>query len=244
MLKGVPLSRRTIAARKLAEKVELAGDAFNKPASTLSGGMRRRLSIAIALTESPPVLFFDEPTTGLDPETRRSIWGIIQKQQAEGKTAIVTTHSMEEADALCSRIGIMAHGSMRCLGPSLHLKAKFERGYKVEVTTALGRVEDATAFMKGLIPSISLVKDYAGVLTFQVAPEVAATQVKFSELFEAMSGRPSSAGILNWALRQTSLEDVFLVVAGAATEMERLRNQDQQRRERSVIIDTVNSASA
>lgn len=103
MLKGVPLSRRTIAARKLAEKVELSGDAFNKAASTLSGGMRRRLSIAIALTESPPVLFFDEPTTGLDPETRRSIWGIIQKQQAEGKTAIVTTHSMEEADVRAVR---------------------------------------------------------------------------------------------------------------------------------------------
>jgi ABC-type multidrug transport system ATPase subunit len=103
MLKGVPLSRRTIAARKLAESVELSGDAFNKAASTLSGGMRRRLSIAIALTESPPVLFFDEPTTGLDPETRRSIWGIIQKQQAEGKTAIVTTHSMEEADVRAVR---------------------------------------------------------------------------------------------------------------------------------------------
>ena len=124
MLKGVPLSRRTIAARKLAEKVELAGDAFNKSASALSGGMRRRLSIAIALTESPPVLFFDEPTTGLDPETRRSIWGIIQKQQAEGKTAIVTTHSMEEADALCARIGIMAGGQLRCLGTQLHLKSK------------------------------------------------------------------------------------------------------------------------
>ena len=98
MLKGVALSRRNVAARNLAEKVELAGDAFNKAASTLSGGMRRRLSIAIALTESPPVLFFDEPTTGLDPETRRSIWAILQAQQAEGKTAIITTHSMEEAD--------------------------------------------------------------------------------------------------------------------------------------------------
>lgn len=94
LLKGVPRSRTDVTARQLAEKVELAGDAFNKPASALSGGMKRRLSIAIALTGAPPVVFFDEPTTGLDPETRRHIWGIVKAQQANGRCIVITTHSM------------------------------------------------------------------------------------------------------------------------------------------------------
>lgn len=125
LLKGVPRSRVDVAARQLAEQVELAGDAYNKPASALSGGMKRRLSIAIALTEAPPVVFFDEPTTGLDPETRRHIWGIVKAQQANGRCIVITTHSMEEADALCSRIGIMAGGSLRCLGTQVHLKNRY-----------------------------------------------------------------------------------------------------------------------
>ena len=142
---------------------------------------------------------------------------------------------MEEADALCSRIGIMAHGALRCLGPSLHLKAKFERGYKVELTTDLGHTSAATAFMKSVIPTIKLVKDYAGVLTFQVAAGPAQEQVRVSELFTVMSQRPASAGIRNWALRQTSLEDVFMVVAGSATEQERLREQEAQR---AIIVES------
>lgn len=124
LLKGVPRSRAGVTARQLAEKVELAGDPFEKPAGTLSGGMKRRLSIAIALTAAPPVVFFDEPTTGLDPETRRRIWGIVKAQQANGRSIVITTHSMEEADALCSRIGIMAGGCLRCLGTQVHLKNK------------------------------------------------------------------------------------------------------------------------
>lgn len=82
----------------------------------LSLGMKRRLSIAIALVAEPKIIFFDEPTTGLDPETRRGIWDILTGLR--GKMAMVlTTHSMEEADVLCSRIGIVNDGILKCIGP-------------------------------------------------------------------------------------------------------------------------------
>ncbi len=98
----------------------------------LSGGMKRRLSVAISLVGNPRVVFLDEPSTGLDPENRRQLWDILT--QSRGKRAIVlTTHSMEEADVLCNRIGIINHGRMRCLGSQLHLKNKFGGGYQLFV---------------------------------------------------------------------------------------------------------------
>ena len=104
-VKGIESSAAHIAARSVAMKVGLDGDPYGKLASSLSGGMRRRLSIAIALIGNPDIVFFDEPTTGLDPETRRQLWDIIKREQSDGRCVIITTHSMEEADALCSRIG-------------------------------------------------------------------------------------------------------------------------------------------
>lgn len=80
-------------------------------------GMRRRLSIGISLVSNPRVVFLDEPTTGLDPETRRQLWNILQEcKNEEGRAIILTTHSMEEADVLCNRIGIVNNGVMTCLG--------------------------------------------------------------------------------------------------------------------------------
>ena len=80
-------------------------------------GARRRLSIAISLVSNPKVVFLDEPTTGLDPETRRHIWDILKECNKDKSRAIMlTTHSMEEADVLCSRIGIVDNGVLRCLG--------------------------------------------------------------------------------------------------------------------------------
>ena len=106
-----------------AAKVQLDGDALHQRTAHLSGGQKRRLSIAIALIGKPSIVFLDEPTTGLDPETRRNIWDILMRERKEqGRTIVLTTHSMDEADALCNRIGIMSKGCMRCLGSQTHLK--------------------------------------------------------------------------------------------------------------------------
>lgn len=82
----------------------------------LSGGMKRRLSVAISLVGDPKIVFLDEPSTGLDPENRRHLWEIISKCR-EKRAMMLTTHSMEEADVLCNRIGIVANGVLRCIGP-------------------------------------------------------------------------------------------------------------------------------
>jgi ABC-type multidrug transport system ATPase subunit len=122
--------------QNVAERVELDGDAFRQPAKALSGGMRRRLSIGIALTGSPRVVLLDEPTTGLDPETRRHVHKIIAAQASPTRAMVITTHSMEEADALCSRIAIMARGKLRAVGTQLHLKRRYGDGYRVALTLA------------------------------------------------------------------------------------------------------------
>ena len=116
------------AARRAAELVDLDGDAYRKAAGNLSGGMRRRLSIAIALVGDPAVLVLDEPTTGLDPDTRFQIWRCVAAAKKK-RAVLLTTHSMSEADALCDRIGIMTGGTLQCLGTPLHLKNKFGAGY-------------------------------------------------------------------------------------------------------------------
>jgi len=104
----------------------------------LSGGMRRRLSIAIALMGNPSVIFLDEPTTGLDPGTRRDIWDIIEREKTAGRCIVITTHSMEEADALCTKIGIMTNGTLKVIGSSQHLKSRHGEGFKMVVVANEG----------------------------------------------------------------------------------------------------------
>lgn len=94
-----------------------------------SGGTKRKLSVALTLCFSPRAVFLDEPSSGLDPVSRRRLWKIIEKVKREDNTAfLLTTHSLEEADALCNRIGIIVKGSIRCLGSPQHLKSRFGGG--------------------------------------------------------------------------------------------------------------------
>ena len=118
--------------QEAAELVKLDGDAFERCASGLSGGMKRRLSIALALVGMPRVILMDEPTTGIDPENRHQIWKIIDEIRRDKSTTLIfTTHLMEEADNLADRIGILAEGNLQCIGTQIHLKRKFGEGFRI-----------------------------------------------------------------------------------------------------------------
>ncbi|CAB0039717.1 unnamed protein product, partial [Trichogramma brassicae] len=97
-----------------------------QPSGTYSGGNKRRLNIAIALIGLPSLVLLDEPTTGVDPGARRSLWNVIQSCQATGQAVVLTSHSMEECEALCNRLSIMVGGKLVCIGPSQELKQRFE----------------------------------------------------------------------------------------------------------------------
>jgi ABC-type multidrug transport system ATPase subunit len=189
-LKGISPETEEAMVEKAITEVKLERFA-NFKTKQLSGGMRRRLSVAISLVGEPKIVFLDEPSTGLDPENRRQLWDILG--EARGKRAIIlTTHSMEEADVLCNRIGIVTDGVLRCVGKQIRLKTLYGGGYHLFVNCHRGRQlkiiqkenenteefkdsmkpEDihqrVKDFIKGLLPNVILIQEFNGNFVFQV----------------------------------------------------------------------------
>jgi ABC-type multidrug transport system ATPase subunit len=130
-LRGIPESRIRDVVTSTINKLDLAKYG-NRQCGKYSGGNKRKLSTAIALIGDPPILFLDEPTTGMDPGTRRYLWDVLTGVTREGRSIILTTHSMEECEALCTRLTIMVNGEFKCLGSIQHLKSKFSDGYTLQ----------------------------------------------------------------------------------------------------------------
>lgn len=130
-LHHIPNPQRQRDIDRWLEYVELS-DRRDSPAKTLSGGMKRRLQIARALLHEPEILFLDEPTVGLDPQTRRRLWEIIRDLNKQGMTMLLTTHYMEEVEYLCDRIGIMDAGKLISLGTLQELRQKHGEGLVVK----------------------------------------------------------------------------------------------------------------
>lgn len=132
-LKGISKAQVRAAVNQKIEQVGL-GEYRDKLTRGLSGGNKRKVSTAIALIGSPPIVFLDEPSTGVDPSSRRKMWDVIASVCAQKDSSVVlTTHSMEECEALCTRVGIMVSGELKCLGSVEHLKQKFGHGFTVEI---------------------------------------------------------------------------------------------------------------
>jgi len=124
-LQAVPKSRLEKNIRELFEKMSLTEDA-NRRLGKYSGGMKRRINLIIALVHDPEIAFLDEPTVAMDPQNRHAVWDFMKELERKGKTIILTTHYMEEAQELCGRVGIMDHGKLIALGSPEQLMDKFQ----------------------------------------------------------------------------------------------------------------------
>jgi ABC-2 type transport system ATP-binding protein len=181
-------------------------DAADRPAKTYSGGMRRRLDLAAALVHRPPVLFLDEPTTGLDPASRSDLWQVIDELVAEGTTVLLTTQYLEEADRLADRIAVIDHGRVIAEGTPAGLKSGLG-GAVIEIT-----LPDPAAAHRAsaeLAARLRLAPDRDGSRLELTADDAAAALVDVLRTLDAADLTP--AGL---AVREPSLDDVFLSLTG------------------------------
>ncbi len=205
--KGEPRSR----AAELLERFDLS-DAADRLVRTYSGGMRRRLDLAAALVARPPILFLDEPTTGLDPRSRIGLWETIEGRVAEGTTVLLTTQYLDEADRLADRISVIDRGRVIAEGSSDELKDQVG-GEWIDITldggaspeAAIAALESVAAERPGLVD---------GVLRMPIRERRGAIAEVVRRLNEA------GVGIDDVAMRRPTLDDVFLTLTGHAAESE------------------------
>lgn len=176
-------------------------------AGTYSGGNKRKLATAVALVGDPSVVFLDEPTTGMDPSARRFLWNSLLAVVREGRSVVLTSHSMEECEALCTRLAIMVNGRFRCLGSTQHLKRRFGAGHTLTLRVPTDQHEGAMAFVVAAFPGAELRERHGGRLRFQLPQgECCALAHVFGEL----AAHGSDHGVEDFSVSQTTLEEVFL----------------------------------
>ena len=212
-LYDIPMEEAQVRADEVLERINLV-DAADRPVSTYSGGMRRRLDLAASLVGRPDVLFLDEPTTGIDPRSRVDIWELIRELVSGGTTLLLTTQYLEEADFLADTIGVIDHGRLIAEGTSDSLKETIG-GVVVQLGVEDAYCADAIAAINNLTGSDPLHDEDRGLLV------VPAKDGSRSLVGVVRAMDDASIPILDIELHKPTLDDVFLSITGHAAEPDR-----------------------
>jgi ABC-2 type transport system ATP-binding protein len=199
--------REPRSADEVLEDLQL-GEKTDAFVGKLSGGQRQRLAVATALVGNPKILFLDEPTTGLDPQSRRQLWDIIRNFQRGGGTVLLTTHYMDEAERLCDRLAIVDHGQVIAEGTPSELIERLGGHHVVEFEASSHSGDGTAVDTWRALPSVELVRHDNGLVCLTVREP----HLTIPALLEAVGKQGSQ--LLHLTTRQASLEDVFVNLTG------------------------------
>jgi ABC-2 type transport system ATP-binding protein len=209
----LPLKAAKERAAELLEWFSLT-EAADRITKNYSGGMRRRLDLAAALVVRPPVMFMDEPTTGLDPRNRMALWGVIQDLVKEGTTLLLTTQYLEEADRLANNIAVVDHGKVIARGTADELKAQIG-GERVEVVV---RNPELLGAAGEVLAGFALSEPGVDQHTRRITTPVSGGAAVLADVLRELDARDIE--IDDIGLRRPTLDDVFLSLTGHAAELE------------------------
>uniref|UniRef100_A0A8C1PM87 ABC transporter domain-containing protein n=1 Tax=Cyprinus carpio TaxID=7962 RepID=A0A8C1PM87_CYPCA len=209
-LRGVPEKEVSMVAEWGVQKLGLVKYS-EKSAGTYSGGNKRKLSTAIALIGCPPLVFLDEPTTGMDPKARRFLWDCILSVIKEGRSVILTSHSMEECEALCTRMAIMVNGQFKCLGSIQHLKSRFGDGYTLIIRVSADQADLCTVetFVHDTFHGSTLKEKHHNTLQYQIPQGEGA----LAHIFSQLNKHQQLLHVEDYSVSQTTLDQVFVSFA-------------------------------
>jgi len=193
-----------------------------------SGGNKRKLSVAIGIIGNPPVLFLDEPTSGMDPRARRFLWDMITANVREGRCVILTSHSMEECDALCNRLAIMVNGQFQCIGSPQHLKNTYGDGYSL-IMKVEGRepdVEPVKTFVQKTFVGAELKECHHGYIRYHLPRE---KLPPLSEIFLQVEKEKKALKLEDYSISQTSLDEIFCNFA-------KLQDSDRSSKKKKTVL--------
>jgi len=210
LLKGLTGSELEAAVDDALRAVSLSA-AKSTRAAAYSGGMRRRLSVAIAFIGAPDVVLLDEPTTGLDPASRKTVWAAVRRRKP-GKAVLLTTHSMQEAEALCDRIGFLVAGRLVALGAPREIVAGYGGYHVLQLRVPEEREEDARRFVEmTLCPGARLVESCGGALQYELPGEV----LSLAGALAAVAAVLQELSVTDFAVASATLEEVFFRIVSS-----------------------------